>query len=238
MSVCPWDGCDYESSDLGVKQHHKRTHGESLSTVTAMCEFCGEEYERQQSNKGGGSYCSQECYKKDDRERVLVTCAECGSDVEKWPSEVSDTENFCSRQCKGHHDRADPNTQCSWCEAPIHKPQSKLENHEDVYCSSDCRDKHMMTDKHPRWREGKYNIYVSGWGSSRKEALQRDQYRCQSCGMNDADHREEYGRQLDVHHIQPIRTFDEPSNAHTLDNLITLCRLCHSKIENESKRTV
>jgi predicted HNH restriction endonuclease len=39
------------------------------------------------------------------------------------------------------------------------------------------------------------------------------------------------GREPDVHHITPVRDFDEPQNAHTLDNVICLCRSCHRLAE-------
>jgi predicted HNH restriction endonuclease len=34
-----------------------------------------------------------------------------------------------------------------------------------------------------------------------------------------------------VHHITPIRDFDTPEEANTLDNLITLCEPCHAQWE-------
>jgi len=42
---------------------------------------------------------------------------------------------------------------------------------------------------------------------------------------------DELGQKPDVHHIKPFRTFDEPTEAHDLDNLIALCRSCHRNAE-------
>lgn len=35
----------------------------------------------------------------------------------------------------------------------------------------------------------------------------------------------------DVHHIKPVRDFDEPQEAHEMTNLITLCKRCHTSAE-------
>ncbi|WP_306438828.1 HNH endonuclease [Natronococcus pandeyae] len=39
------------------------------------------------------------------------------------------------------------------------------------------------------------------------------------------------GREPDVHHITPVREFENPQRAHTVDNLISLCRSCHRLAE-------
>nr|WP_311136853.1 HNH endonuclease [Natronosalvus rutilus] len=60
--------------------------------------------------------------------------------------------------------------------------------------------------------------------------LERDEYRCQSCGRG----RQEIGRNPDVHHVIPVRTFDDPEDAHTLDNVVSLFRRCHRLAEEGS----
>lgn len=236
MMDCPWEGCSFESSDLGVKQHHKRTHSESLCLVEDVCEQCGAGYTRQQSNKDGGSYCSGECYHKSDRERVTLDCDECDSTFEKWPSQISEDNNFCSHQCRGKFVRANPNTECSFCGEEIHKPPSRIDKYENVYCSHECANENRRGDGSIHWKEGVYSLYTGGWGTHRREALERDQYRCRECGMSDAAHHNTYDRQLEVHHITPLRTFDDPADAHYLDNLLTVCKECHMQIENETPK--
>jgi len=34
-----------------------------------------------------------------------------------------------------------------------------------------------------------------------------------------------------VHHLRPLRTFRDPAEAHALENLITVCRRCHRRLE-------
>lgn len=69
--------------------------------------------------------------------------------------------------------------------------------------------------------------YGKNWIKQRKKALIRDNYTCQKCGKT----AKELGKNPDVHHKKPIRTFSKDeieSKANDLDNLITLCRSCHS----------
>jgi predicted HNH restriction endonuclease len=49
---------------------------------------------------------------------------------------------------------------------------------------------------------------------------------CQSCGSEGDE------LWLEVHHIIPVREFEIPEEANTMDNLILLCRGCHVEIEN------
>ena len=71
------------------------------------------------------------------------------------------------------------------------------------------------------------------WEQQRNKARARDGYRCQHCQAP-----ERPGRAHDVHHIQPFRTFgyvrgqnDRYREANRLENLVTLCRSCHRRVE-------
>jgi len=75
--------------------------------------------------------------------------------------------------------------------------------------------------------------YGPDWPTQREATRARDQYRCRQCGAA-----ERPGRQHDVHHIIPFRTFGYiPGQnqayqvANQLDNLITLCAACHRRVE-------
>jgi DEAD/DEAH box helicase domain-containing protein len=77
------------------------------------------------------------------------------------------------------------------------------------------------------------NNYGPNWDAQRALARARDGYRCVQCGRA-----EEGGRQHDVHHIQPFRSFgyvpglnENYRQANDLDNLQTLCRACHARAE-------
>jgi DEAD/DEAH box helicase domain-containing protein len=74
------------------------------------------------------------------------------------------------------------------------------------------------------------------WEQQRKRARARDGYRCRHCGVP-----ERPDRAHDVHHVQPFRTFgyvragqgrnDRYLEANRLENLVTLCRSCHQRVE-------
>jgi DEAD/DEAH box helicase domain-containing protein len=82
------------------------------------------------------------------------------------------------------------------------------------------------------WTIAPIRSYGPNWGAQRQRARERDGYRCRLCG------RPEQGREHDVHHMRPFRTFDyRPGQnatymlANALSNLITLCPECHPKME-------
>ncbi len=71
------------------------------------------------------------------------------------------------------------------------------------------------------------------WEQQRNRARDRDGHRCRHCG---APERADRGH--DVHHVEPFRTFgyrrgenDRYLAANRLENLVTLCRSCHRRVE-------
>jgi len=69
------------------------------------------------------------------------------------------------------------------------------------------------------------NKYGADWTRIRERVRARDKYQCQVCGAIETD------RQHDVHHKTPFRTFISIDEANRLENLTTLCRTCHQKVE-------
>jgi len=78
----------------------------------------------------------------------------------------------------------------------------------------------------PWWRGGHEKYRGPGWLTVRAKMLERDEYKCQHCGMTQEDARER-GHALSVHHIVPWRETHDNSPK----NLITLCQGCHMKME-------
>jgi len=81
------------------------------------------------------------------------------------------------------------------------------------------------------YKGGYEPYYGPTWHTQRRRARKRDEYRCQACGMTDHEHKDRYGWELEVHHIIPIREFDDLGAANELKNLVTLCRRHHRKYE-------
>lgn len=61
------------------------------------------------------------------------------------------------------------------------------------------------------------------FGGNREAALMRDNYCCVKCGMSDAEHKVKWGRPITVDHK------DKNANNNVLDNLQTLCLICHGR---------
>ncbi len=76
------------------------------------------------------------------------------------------------------------------------------------------------------------NDYGPNWQAQRKQVLERDGYRCRTCGADGDEF------VLHVHHIRPFREYGyvpgQNENyliANQTDNLVTLCASCHRQAE-------
>ena len=77
------------------------------------------------------------------------------------------------------------------------------------------------------------NDYGPDWPQIRDRVRARDGYQCQACGAPESDPSSGFraARQHDVHHKTPFRSFVSAEQANRLENLTTLCRTCHQKVE-------
>lgn len=73
-------------------------------------------------------------------------------------------------------------------------------------------------DLNTNWKGGKVTYRGKGWRGIRAQIIRRDKNKCRLCDST---------VQLEVHHITPYRTTKDNSP----ENLITLCKLCHSGVE-------
>lgn len=76
-------------------------------------------------------------------------------------------------------------------------------------------------EKNHQWKGGEVEYYGSNWDWIRKRVLERDDDTCQVC----------HSQGSHVHHIIPIREFEDPEDGNYKENLITLCASCHPKVE-------
>lgn len=79
----------------------------------------------------------------------------------------------------------------------------------------------------------------ANWTEMREKALRRDRYRCVRCGTTQAEHRQQTGFDLHVHHRKPRQWFlrhpeKRIEDANDLDNLLTVCATCHRIVETLS----
>jgi len=80
-----------------------------------------------------------------------------------------------------------------------------------------------------RWKGGYEPYYGPNWRIQRVKARERDGNQCSICHKSP----EENEKELDVHHIVPFSEYGikRYQEANRLENLITLCMSCHSKME-------
>ena len=61
----------------------------------------------------------------------------------------------------------------------------------------------------------------------RLQIYQRDNFKCQCCGLTQEEHIKKYGRDIEVHHIDYCYSNCEESN------LITLCKKCNNQANKD-----
>ena len=86
----------------------------------------------------------------------------------------------------------------------------------------------------PNWSGGVKLPRGRNWETQRKKAIKRDNNKCRQCGLHRKSHYDKYNCDLHVDHITPRREFIfngklDWKKANKLDNLMTLCCVCHSK---------
>jgi len=146
-------------------------------------------------------------------------CATCGETFRYYPS-VRDGE-YCSNECANEPRKRQVEVTCTGCGESFERRTSL----DTEYCSMSCWGEDISTVSD--WAK----LYRGVWHRQRRRALRRDDSECVVCGISNKEHRERFARGLEVHHIVPVRVFDSwdlsIADAHSLRNLVTLCRTHH-----------
>ncbi len=219
------------------------------------CNNCGDrfycEYERK--------YCSSECHDEAvsyegsdnpnyDGGKSQTECVYCGTEFKYYESEK---EGLYCPECVENESWRDPpvisgedhprwnggklTLSCDVCDATVERYPNQA-NGDATLCSPECQYEWLSEaftgEGHPNWEGGGMGAYGKGWNEVRERALERDGRACVVCGTD----AEELGRNPDVHHIVPVRVFVETPvfaerDAHTLDNVVSLCPSCHRRAE-------
>ena len=172
--------------------------------------------------------------------KAETTCKTCGGTFEYSPSDTSGV--YCS-DCVSNADGLLPKNpssagkritvDCNGCGSELSVYPSRVERNErGVFCDMACYGRWLsrtiVGENHHQWAGGPIT-YGRKWWTIRRQVLERDDYRCQRCGRS----RDDIGRNPDVHHLVPVRSFDDTEDAHTLANVIALCRRCHRLVEED-----
>lgn len=214
-----------------MRQHHTKVHGDPLPNRT--CEKCDVEFYDPKSRR---VYCD-DCYSAKGEmngnwrgAKRTATCQTCGDDFEYYPSDkegvyceqcVEAADEFIGTPYYEVHEIQRLEHHCKYCDTRMEVLKTDWERGRGRFCSHECLSA-WMSDQH----EGEA-VYNGRWRQARRDALRRDEYKCQNCGVD----QDELGQNPDVHHIQPVRTFDDPQEAHVLTNLVSLCKSCHTRVE-------
>jgi len=224
------------------------------------CDNCGEVTEKRpcRVERSEHDFCSQECHNEfqstitgEDHPayagRETYTCRNCGEVNEATPSEA-ENKVYCSRECMAadFEDRlAGENNPswnggleeivCEWCgeTAEFVPAEAEVRSFCCMRCYKDWLSEERsgeawMGEDNPSWKGGqeRNRYYGPNWDEQREKALERDEHECLLC---------ESTENLNVHHKVPMRNFDRDKprwyeRANSLDNLITLCKSCHTTV--------
>lgn len=214
---CPVCGKEL-STEAGRNQHVSKVHGRPYQNRDWLLEEYVEKGRSTHDIADQFDVTPQAIHKR-LREHDIERRSTAATRIEKTPAELKDSEKLAELFDEHESARAIAeelgvahDTVCRWAEK------------HDI----DRRGVGGLPgEQNPRWNGGGADYYGENWHQKRREARERDENTCQICGYEPgADE-----PALDVHHIKPIRTFEVPEEANTLDNLITLCRQCHVRWE-------
>jgi len=146
-------------------------------------------------------------------------CNVCGESFRYAPSLRNGL--YCSNSCAHEPDKNKVEVSCAGCDKSFERWPSL----DTEYCSLDCWSENTASDSDPS------TLYAGIWQKRRRQAMRRDGFECVVCGISNQEHKELFGRSLEVHHEVPVRLFDAwdcpIEDAHSLRNLTTVCRTHH-----------
>lgn len=193
--------------------------------VVLGCATCSEEVRRTPSQmKGvrhGSVFCSRECHYKG---RSIGATKRIIKKPYVYTQEGRAALIESAKKPKGR--RVFHWLDCTHCGKRFDDPRDGRERKSGkAFCSLDCCNAHRRGENNPAWRGGHREYYGPDWRAIRRQARRRDNNECRRCGAT------ANGRELDVHHIKPVSSFENPNDANTLENVVTLCKPCHMKSE-------
>lgn len=203
---CPTCGDSFDTTS-GMKIHHARSHGESISGKLVTCDSCGDEFRRKKSHIRDNNFCSKSCesdWKSSNMigksnpsyngGMVLVNCSHCSSDLKRKQSVVEKQNNFfCDQNCQGQWRSDNLSGENSWA----YKDGSSLDNYYNTR----------------EWKNFRH-----------KMAALLDT----SCSICDSSNK----RQNALHHIIRMGDFEDRENANHINNVVFLCQSHHMELEN------
>jgi len=203
------DACKLETEEQKRKEQYQNKKPEKESKI---CGFCSNEFIPK--GRSDTVYCSPKCQTdaKARRKNIELTeriCVVCGTKF----MPVQNKQICCSKECvqRNHYEK---NKEKRKQQAKEWR-QNNLERVKELDRRKRERNKELykqISDKHHD---------ETRFGGNRQNALERDGHKCVICGATE---------NLAVHHKDESGQTDNPNN--NLDNLITICSGCHTKLHN------
>lgn len=145
----------------------------------------------------------------------------------------SDQMGFDFGDSAGHSAAEMCQQRCAGCRKVLSVPGWYAKVVELHFCDEKCRREWVDLQPDFKPKLGQHSRRRgANWDIQAKQARERDAFACQVCGVTE----EELGRQLDVHHKIPYRSFKSNVEANRLENLVSVCSSCHSKLEAQLRR--
>jgi hypothetical protein len=244
--------CEKEFKNYRTLGRHLRTHKITSKEYynrylkkenEGICPVCGKETYFIGLKRGYCKFCSYECANSGENHPFFGK-----HHTEKTKRKISDTEKgkHCSEESKKKmSDAKKGEKNPNYGKHPSEETRKKMsdankgkmggENHpmygkhhteETKKKMSDAKKGKLKGENNPNYKGGTslkefkdaYGLEPEEWEKLAQEIRKRDNFTCQLCGKRGA---------TDVHHIIPRRIKIDNSP----DNLITLCRSCHMKVE-------
>ncbi len=256
--------CGLECYGKYVSDNKKGENNPTYQRVVVSCTFCGSDVvkKRYRLTRSDKLFCNRSCYAKWQEQqtgvlnptfkRYVVYCDGCGKELLITKYQIDHwSVHFCDQACRGvwqsrvwvgetHPRWTSKFFCCEICGKRMKRQQWEITDKDRHFCSRKCygvwQSQHRVGENNPAWRGGDIDYYGPNWHNQRRAARKRDKHRCRHCGITE----KKLGHELDVHHIQPFRTFgyipelnDHYLAANTLSNLISLCKHCHRLAEYE-----
>jgi len=157
-------------------------------------------------------------------------CEYCG---EEFKPTSSESQRFCSEECYGKNKNKKKKVECEKCGKEVLKKKDRVEKRKNLYCSNDCyyedKKEKVIGENNSNWKGGSsYEEYPEKFNKKLKRQIrERDNHTCQMCGASEEYCKDVFDRVLEVHHL------DENKQNCDKQNLISVCRSCHGKLQNE-----
>lgn len=238
QAICEACGKSFTQPKRGKRKTCSKACGFKLgglkqrTIIDYTCQQCGKTFAEKACRER--KFCSKACaYKgrvKKEPQELQKICEHCHQ-VFGVPSTHTGLtkQRFCSRTCFNEFKRKQtPPCTCKNCGKQFQTLPSKKAR---MYCSPECYIDYKKTHRPYHLFKGEANLYGLNWFDQREIRRKLDNYECQNCGVHERD----LIQQLHVHHIVPFRTFgiERYEEANRIDNLISLCSICHKTLENK-----